>query len=338
MKTPRRILRSLPILLLASLAAAPAARAAKKGDDLLALVPADAASVAVVHLDQLRSSPLSAKLFADADHMTGGGDAARFLAQANLDPRKDVDTAVIAMEPGPGQGQDSPVLALFAGRFDPQLLASAAESRGAERRTSPGGDYELLPEKADNPRRAAAAFVDSQLVIVGTESAVVEALSTRRSGATPFLSGNGLGRQLGRVHRDAAAWVLVDVNRYPALRRKAENIHVHGEGDGEPVAAIVSAMKSVTLFAIDATPRSDGLELAATGLVADAETRGLLEDSLRGLLAMWRLAVQEKSPDLVAALRKFQISSDDAGVTIRGTLPASVLQAMAEKKKASSDK
>ncbi len=332
MKTPRRILYALPILLLASLAAAPSARAAKKGDDLLGLVPADAASVAVVHLDQLRSSPLSAKLFAHADHMTADGDAARFLAQANLDPKKDVDTAVIATQPG--QGKDSPVLALFAGRFEPQLLASAAESRGAERRTSANGDYELLPEKSESSHRSAVAFVDTHLVIAGTESAVLDALAARRAGGTGFLSGSGLGGQLSRVHRDAAAWVLVDVHRYPALQRKAEGIHVKGEGEGgDAVAGVIAAMKSVTLFALDATPRSDGLELAATGLVADAETRGLLEDSLRGLLAMWRLAVQEKSPDLVAALRKFQIASDNAGVTIRGTIPASVLQSMAEKKK-----
>jgi hypothetical protein len=327
-----RTLRVLPVVLLASVLAAPAVRAAKKGDDLLALVPADAASVAVVHLDQLRSSPLSAKLFADADHMTCDGEAAQFLAQANLDPKRDVDTVVIANEPG--QGRDSLVLALFVGRFEPQLLASAAESRGAERRTSPAGDYELLPEKSENPRRGAVAFVDAHLVIAGTEPAVLDALAARRSGGTAFLSG-GLGRQLSRVHRDAAAWALVDVNRYPALQRKAQNVHVHGEGEGEQVAAIVSAMKSVTLFAIDATPRSDGLELAATGLVADAETRGLLEDSLRGLLAMWRLAVQDKSPEMVAALRKFQIASDDAGVTIHGTIPASVLRSMGEKKKAS---
>ncbi|HKD12351.1 MAG TPA: hypothetical protein VKE50_09760 [Thermoanaerobaculia bacterium] len=331
MTPSRRTLRALPVVLLASLLAAPAVRAAKKGDDLLALVPADAASVAVVHLDQLRSSPLSAKLFADADHMTCDGEAAQFLAQANLDPKRDVDTVVIATEPG--QGKDSPVLAVFTGRFEPQLLASAAEGRGAERRTSAAGDYELLPEKSENARRAAVAFVDTHLVIAGTEPAVIDALAARRSGATAFLS-SGLGRQLSRVHRDAAAWALVDVNRYPALQRKAEHVHVHGEGESEPVAAVLSALKSVTLFAIDATPRSEGLDLAATGLVADQETRGLLEDSLRGLLAMWRLAVQDKSPEMVAALRKFQVASDDAGVTIRGTIPASVLRSMGEKKKA----
>ena len=58
-------------------------------------------------------------------------------------------------------------------------------------------------------------------------------------------------------------------------------------------------MKSVSIVALEATVKSDGVEFAATGLSSDAESRDLLEDALRGVLAMWRLAVQEKSPELV---------------------------------------
>ncbi len=329
MRTLRRIASASSLFALLALAAAPSARGARRAEDPLSLVPPGAASVAVVHLDRLRSSPLSAKLFTDADHMTADGDAARFLAEANLNPKRDVDTVVISSQPA--EMGNTPVLALFFGRFDPARLTAAAEERGAQRRSSPAGDYELLPEKSEKARKGAVAFVDPGLVIAGTESEVVDALAARAAGGTGFVSGAGLGRQLSRVHRDAAAWVLVDVNRYPGLQRKAGDAHVHAGGDAEAVTAVVSAMKSVTLFTADATPSSDGLDLAATGLVADGETRQLLEDSLRGLLAMWRLAVQEKSPELVSALRKFQIASDDSGVTIRGTLPASLLRSMAEK-------
>ena len=61
-------------------------------------------------------------------------------------------------------------------------------------------------------------------------------------------------------------------------------------------------MKSVTLFVFHATTRGESVELSATGLSADAETRGLLEDALKGVVAMWRLAVHEKSPELVPIL------------------------------------
>ncbi|MGH9317344.1 MAG: hypothetical protein ACRD1P_09570, partial [Thermoanaerobaculia bacterium] len=53
----------------AALAAA-AGLAATRTEDALSLVPPDAASVAVVRFNEFRSSPLAARLFADADHVT----------------------------------------------------------------------------------------------------------------------------------------------------------------------------------------------------------------------------------------------------------------------------
>src|SRR5215472_13840852 len=183
MKTSRSITRF--ILLLFGVAAA--ATAASAGDPL-ALVPAGAASVGVIHLDQLRASPLSARLFGDADKLTADGDAARFMADADLSPKKDIDTVVVAGLPSSGAG-NTPVIAIFQGRFDPDRLAAAAEARGAIRRTSPGGDYELLPEKGGKAP-AAAAFVSRDLTIVGTESVVVDVLAARRSGLVGLTSGS----------------------------------------------------------------------------------------------------------------------------------------------------
>lgn len=325
-----RLSRFFLAFLTAAALAVPAA-AARRTDDPLSLVPADAASVAVVRLDALRSSPLSARLFANADRMTVDGDGGRFLEEAGLSLKQDVDTVIVAAVPG--VGSDSSVLVLFQGRFDPARLAAAVESRGGLRRTTAAGDYELLPEKGHggSGKPGAAAFVSRGLVIAGTESAVVEALAAREAGGTRFSSGTGLGKQLSRIDRSSAVWALVDTTRFAALRNRSGHA-ADGPSSAEPVAALASAMKSVSLFSVEATPRGDELSFAATGFAADAEARQLLEDSLRGLLAMWRLAVQEKSPDLVSALRRFQVGSDGEGVTVRGTIPAAVLRSFADKK------
>ena len=63
-------------------------------------------------------------------------------------------------------GGQTPVLAIFQGRFDPDRLAAAVESRGGTRKSSPGGDYELLPEKGGKPP-AAAAFVSREINATG---------------------------------------------------------------------------------------------------------------------------------------------------------------------------
>lgn len=326
-----RLRSRLPVVVLAlafAAAAVPLAASTRSADDLLSLVPADAASVAVVHLSDLRDSPLSAKLFSGADHMTTNGDAARFLEEAQLNPKKDVDTVVVAGRPSAGSG-GTPVLALVEGRFDPDRLAAAALSRGAVRRSTPAGDYYLLPDKHEHDRPAAVAFVSPSLVIAGTESAVAQALADRRAGGTAFASGAGLGRELKRVDRGSSVWVLVDVSRYPSVARRSARVHADAEGDTEPAMALMGAMKSVSLVAVQAKANGDSLELSATGLASDADTRQLLEDSLRGVLAMWRLAVQDKSPELVSVLRKFSVSSDSEAVSIHGTLPGSFLRSVA---------
>jgi hypothetical protein len=328
--TNSRLRSRLPVigLALALAAAAPLTASSRSTDALLSLVPADAASVAVVHLSDLRNSPVSGKLFAGADHMTADGDAARFLADAQLDPKKDVDTVVVAGRPSAGSG-GTPVLALVEGRFDPDRLAAAVVSRGALRRSTPAGDYYLLPEKHEHDRPGAAAFVSPSLVIAGTESAVAQALADRQAGGTGFASGAGLGRELKRVDRSSSMWVLVDVTRYPSVAQRSARVHTDAESNGEPAMVLMGAMKSVSLIAVQAKASGDSLELSATGLASDADTRQLLEDSLRGVLAMWRLAVQDKSPELVSVLRKFTVSSDSEAVSIHGTLPGSFLRSAA---------
>ena len=317
-------------------AAAPAFAARRaSSDDALSLVPSEAASIAVIRFNELRTNPLASRLFNDADHLSGNGEAARFMEEANLKPREDVDTAVVVgLVPASG---DTPVLALFEGRFDPDRLSAAATVRGAARVSTSFGDYFLLPEKEpSNHGRGAVAFVSPRLVIGGTDSAVATALAARAAGGTTFLSGAGLGSQLSRVDRASSVWALVDVTRYPQVKNGFSRHSASGAHEGsEAGAALFGAMKSVTVFSFQATMQADDVALVATGVSPDAETRQLLEDSLKGVVAMWRLAVQEKSPDMVAVLRRFKIESNNDAVTVSGTLPASMIRSLSEKRSAS---
>jgi hypothetical protein len=330
------IMKRLAALALA-LTAALALPSAAATDDALALVPADAASVGVIHVADLRTSPLAARVFSDTDKLTVDGDAAHFLAEARLNPKEDVDTVVAAGSPKGAGGSAGWGLVLFEGRFDAAALSTAIAGRGAVKRTTPAGDYWLLPDKrtetSSNHEPGAIAFASNRLVIAGNESSVVAALARRSAGGTPFRSGAGLGQHLGRIDSGASAWALVDVTRLPAREATVRHAHAQAEGNGMDAAAtLVSSMKSVSLLALQATAKGDALKLNATGVASDDETAGLMEDALRGVLAAWRLAAQEKSPDTVAVLRKFSVSRDKATVSISGTLPGATVRALAEKK------
>ncbi|HQR68830.1 MAG TPA: hypothetical protein PLB02_15685, partial [Thermoanaerobaculia bacterium] len=78
----------------------------------------------------------------------------------------------------------------------------------------------------------------------------------------------------------------------------------------------------------------DALKVTATGVSGDAETRQNLEDAIRGILAVWRMAAQEKQPDLVPVLRAFKVTQGKDSVTLAGTLPGSVLRELQAKKAA----
>jgi hypothetical protein len=329
MKPTGSVLRPFLRPLLAAalvLFAAADARAVRRTEDPLALVPADAASVAYMRWSELRQTPLGGKVFRDLDHISGDDDAARFLEETGLTPREDIDTVIVAMTPA-AKGAGDSGLVIFEGRFDLARIGKALASREATLRTSPGGEYYLLRENGDEP--GAVALVNRGLIVCGNEESVVATLARRESGGEGGLtSGQGLGRHLSRIDRDASAWALVDVARFPATRRT-------DPGEGEPSRALFSAMKSVSIVALEASVKSDGVAFAATGLSADAESRDLLEDALRGVLAMWRLAVQDRAPELVSVIRRFKIENDSDGVSIRGTLPSGFLESLSEKRRAS---
>ena len=197
------------------LLAAADARAVRRTEDPLALVPADAATVGVIQLDELRQSPLGARVFRDLDHISGDGDAARFLEETGLTPREDIDTIIVAMTPGTKGSQDSGMV-IFEGRFDPARIAKALESRKATLRTSPAGEYWLLKgerrrarrrgDRQPRPHRLRQRGPRWSRCSRGGES----------GGDGGLTSGQGIGKHLSRIDRDASAWALVDVTRFPA--------------------------------------------------------------------------------------------------------------------------
>jgi hypothetical protein len=314
---------ALPALALLLSLALPAA-AARPADDALALVPPDSVTAGVLRVSDLRTSPLAARLFADFDSAAVDGDAAKFLAEARLHPIDDVDLVVFAAQPG----DKGKALVAFEGRFEPRRLAAAVAARGAETRTAPGGTYFLLADEEHPGRKGdgAVAFVSNRLIVAGSEEAVVKALAARAAGGSGFTGGAGLGAQLGKVDLNASGWLLVDRTKLPEAKG---SLTISGNGD--PARNVIGAMNLVSAFAFQMTVKGDSLRLSGAGYSDDAETRELLEDALRGILAAARIASEDK-PEVVSAIRKFKVGSDRDAVTIAGTLDGATIRMLAEKK------
>lgn len=300
-------------------------------DDALSLVPANAATVGMVKLGEMRTSPLSSILFEHTDKMSTDGEAQKFISETGLNPFKDIDVLVVATIPRTALGSEADVLVVAEGRFNPEKLSAALVGHGAVKKNG----YLLIKDDDDNADHAGAvAFPTGSLVIGGTERAVVAALAARATGGTGFSRASGLGLDLARVDSNATAWALIDVTRAARLT-KGGTINT---GKGQSGDALKTAIKSMSSLAVWATDTGDSLQLGAFGVSGDQETLELLEDTVRGALSALRLAVKDKAPEMVAMLRKFDVSRKDDYVRVEGSIPAATLREMVAKKRASAQK
>jgi hypothetical protein len=308
-------------VVLASLLVAGAAFAKS---DALSLVPADAVTVGFVKLSELRSSPLSSMLFEHTDEVTADGEADKFLDEAGLDPTRDVDVLVVATSPKTRFGSEAEVVVIADGRFNVERLTKALLARGAVKKDS----YLLFP-KGDH-HKGAVAFPSSSLAIIGTEDAVLEALDTRANGGSVWSTASALGQDVARIDPNASAWAIIDVTRSVRLTGSPRLPRRRDQSD-EALTAAIRSVSTVGLWAVDT---GDALKLGAFGLANDAETLELLEDTLRGALAAMRLAVKDKSPDMVSVLRRFEVDRTSDAVRINGTIPGESLRKLMAQKRA----
>jgi hypothetical protein len=187
-----------------------------------------------------------------------------------------------------------------------------------------------VKEGENEKEPGAIAFPTSALMIAGTERGVVAALEARSNGGTGFRARGTLGAELSRIDASATAWALVDVQRAARLT-KGGNVNT---GKGQSGEALQQALKTLATFAVWATDKGDALQLAAVGTSSDAETLQLLEDTVRGALSALRLAVKDKSPEMVSVLRRFEVLQQTGLVKIEGSIPADTLQNLMAKKTA----
>src|ERR1051326_405283 len=303
-------------LMLAAALLALAVPAAMAKNDALSLIPDNAASVGVVRRVDLGTSPLGGTLLRETDKISTDGDAEKFLLDAGLKPSQDIDVVVVATSPRTNLGSEAEVLVALDRRLNVERLTSALVKRGAVKKNG----YYILPEehKVDRDHQpGAVAFPDGHLALTGSEPAVVRALASRAAGGTNFLGASALGRDTARIDPHATAWAVVDVQRAQRI------VGAPRMSTRTPQAqAVNSALRSVSTVALWAADSGDSLKLGAFGLSGDSETLGLLEDTLRGALSAMRLAVQDKQPDMVPVLRRFNVARTSDSVTITGSVPA----------------
>ena len=291
-------------------------------DRLLSVVPADAATVGLIRLDDVRSGPLGSRLFDDMNRAGADGELTALIEETGLRPDRDIDALVFAATPR-GLTGESDFLVAMTGRFEPARLAAAIQKRGAVARNAGATSYWLADHDSADSKSAAVWFASSDLTIAGTEPAVLRAIADVAKGGSSFIAGSSLAMDLRRVDPVAAGWLLVDVQRSARLASAKPDVPENAPFNA---AALAQNLKKVSTIAVWAREASDEVVFGATAVSADAETRSLIEDLLRGATAAWRMAAQEKRPELVSVIRGFKVSDGGDAVSISGSLPSELVR------------
>lgn len=293
-------------------------------DDLLSLVPADAVSVGVVRVDELRNGEFAGMLFEQTSDLTTDGEALLFLQESGLDPMTDIDAVLFAMLPRAGSPDEGDLLVLVEGKFDPVRLAAAVVRKGPLPASAGGVAYYRIQSDDEHDGRhptAAVSFPSTRMAIAGTEAAVVKALEARAAGGSTFLSASNIGRDLKNIDRSASAWAMMDV---PRAARMGKSMTEALSGDESQ--SFGKALRYVSTLGVWASERRGNLEFGGVALSSDDETRALLEDVVRGITAAWRMAAREENPEWLPVIRSFEIGRDRIGVNIKGSIPVSLLR------------
>lgn len=289
-------------------------------DPGLSLVPPDAVAVGVANLAQFRSSPIAGQLFNQADRMTVDGEGGRLLQQMGLRPSEDLDVVTFALAPSTDDRTEANVLVAFEGRFDPARIAAVMEQNGAVPKQGPDGVWFVLASESDPSEEGAFALLNSRMIVAGSEALVKQAMAYSRQGGSSFLAAGGLAHDLDQIDPTASAWSLVDVPRIAHLRS-----HDWQGDSSHPGFALAQTLKKVSTFALWTTDDGRSMSFGAAALTTDAETRQLLEDAAKGVLAAWRLAANEKDPELVNVIRGFDVKQTARGVRLTGSISGEML-------------
>jgi len=276
----------------------------------LAYVPADARLVAFANVRDVMDSDLHRRIMdlrpkGSAASSDGGPD---LFKEAGINIETDIDRVVASMSTGEGTDRDRPLL-LARGRFDDDLIETLVRQRGGDVEAYKG--KRLLALTQDG-KPGALAFVEPDLVAVGTITSVKRAIDTK-DGASAGIVSNGEVMALVRDIDNGNAWA---VGRFDAISSQARLPQ-----------EVASKLPPINWFA--ATGHVNG---GVDGLIrAEARDEAAAQDLrqvIQGFLALARLQVGQ-NPQIRGLVNSLELGGTGKTVSLSFSLPADAIDALA---------
>jgi hypothetical protein len=272
------------------------------GPDELAYVPQDARMVAYANMREIMSSQLRQKL---RDLQTASPDTSqrRFQDETGIDIENDIDYVFASSAGAQSSGQEERPLVLARGRFDTARIESLIQEHGGVLE-----EYAGKRVLTQTDQQFSVAFVEPNLVAVGSPEAIHRAIDTKAGSAN--VKDNADVMRLVRDVDNGTAWAVA---RFDAIGARWSG-------------ALPSQLPPINWVAL--TGHIDG---GVRGTM-HAETRDEaaaqnLQDVIRGMMALMRLQVAQHA-ELAAFVDSLELSGHDKTVTLGFSVPAEVVDSL----------
>jgi hypothetical protein len=254
----------------------------------LKFLPPETHSIAFIDVAGLRSAPLIQDAL-KAHDMKLSGRAAEFVAATGVDPRRDIDTVTIA-KTGERDG-----FVIVQGRIDKFKVEQFLKDEGKEPEVYLG---QSLYRDGDG-----AFLILDNVVLLGRVDAVKKAVDQMQLPGSPPLRSD-LMAAIQTIEAGNQVWAVGDFS--------VSDLGTVGVRGPAPVLEMLKSLqRGAYQMRVDT-----GIRARATGHFADDESAKSLGDLARGAIAVAKLQVAQRQPDVLHLLDGIQISYSGPTLTV----------------------
>lgn len=287
---------------------------------LLALLPPDATTLVGVDVERLKQTAVYRR-FEEENRITGSiGDSHfnDFMAATGFDPRRDVQELLIAALPVAASADPSAsqFVAVARGQFNVGAIGRKLRQEKAVVENYRGFEVFSSKRRAEPPRSrnqsprepGAFTFLDEKTALAGTRGALLAAIDRKAGGGPSLLSNAALLGRAQTIGATSQVWAVSESPGEVVTRALPKDNSVQSSN----FARIFAGMKNST-FALDLM---NGLDLRAAGVCKTPEDAKTLGDAARGFVAIGRLTVSQKEPELMAVFDGIRVEERNTELDI----------------------
>jgi len=231
-------------------------------------------------------------------------------ARTGINPERDVDQLLLSAQ------RDNGAAAIVLGRFDRQKVAHAIETqKDVTTRTHEGGPLYLF--RAGGRGASAVAFLDDDAIVIGTQAAVEQTVTSHVQGKGGLKGNPELLALVQSVRPGATFWTAGDQSLLGAL---PQAIPAPGGGGG---SFSLPGMKSLVVTG-DLAP---SVSFEAVAQAADENAARQLGQVVQGLIALATLQASNK-PELQQLASSLTVTTDASRVRVNGRVSYELLDAL----------